>query len=122
MTRATLALVQSLANTAVRQNQKNKRYVFVTADSFIIDVYRAWHCHSALNFEPFVIRPVRHFAPLLNIANMADVEADSNEETREKRDIFPALQAAINPFLLTLNLSNRSVAVKKGAEPDEAGS
>lgn len=117
---ATLALVQSLANTAVRQNRKDRRYVFVTADSFIIDVYRAWHCHSALNFEPFVIRPVRHFAPLLNVANMADGNADSTDEMREKRDIFPALQAAINPFLLTLNLLNRGGA-SKTVDPDEEG-
>jgi hypothetical protein len=118
---ATLAQVQSLANTAVRQNA-SKRYVFVTADRFIIDVYRAWHCQFALDFEPFVIRPVRSFAPLLNVASMS-YPLDSADELTEKRNIFPALQAAINPFLLTLNLApiKKDTADSETASHDDVG-
>ena len=101
----TLALVQSLANTAARRGE-GRRFVLVTADSLLIDVYRSWHCFQAQEYEPFVIRPIRQFAPLLNIVDMTGGRSDGDVEARGKGDIFPALQAAIDPFLLNLNLSS----------------
>jgi hypothetical protein len=102
---ATLAVIQALANSAAKRGE-GKRFVLVTADSLLIDIYRDWHCHSALDFEPFIVRSVRQFAPLLNAVSMlATTEGAQAADTSERRDIFPALQAAIDPFLLSLNLS-----------------
>lgn len=98
-----LALLQALANSAARRGD-TRRYVLVTADSLVIDVYRYWHCYSALPFEPFIIRPIRHFAPLLNAASMTD-RVGELPGGHERRDIFPSLKAAIDPFLLSLNLA-----------------
>lgn len=98
----TIALVQTLANTAVRANM-SKRFVFVTADPVLIDAYRAWHCVDAEPNEPFVLRPVRHFAPLLNVGSMSSDDSTGGG-LREKHDIFPLLRQAMEPFLFKLNL------------------
>lgn len=109
---ATLATVQAIANSATRSGE-SRRFVFVTADNLLIDVYREWHCHLAMGFEPYVVRPVRHFAPLLNAANITDPRAPEDAEARERRDIFPALQQAINPFLSNLNLTPEQASDKR---------
>lgn len=109
-----IALVQALANTAARARQ-GRRFVFVTADPLLIDAYRAWHCTQADNYEPFILRPVRHFAPLLNITSMSRNGETDIRQSRAKEDIFPLLRAAIEPFLLKLNLGD-SVQRRPGHE------
>lgn len=100
----TLALVQTFANAAVESNQR--RFVFVTSDAVLIDAYREWHCTEALETEPFVVRSIRQYAPLLNIHDMGD--GDGSREIALKRDIFKSLRDAIEPLLLKLNLSATS--------------
>jgi hypothetical protein len=100
----TMALVQALANTTVRAGIP-RRFVLVTADPLLIDAYRAWHCREAEQVEPFVLRPVRHFAPLLNISSMSEGEERGKDEWKEKEDLFPLLREAIEPFLFKLNLA-----------------
>ncbi len=110
----TIARVQTLANTSVRGDRK-KRFVFVTADPVLIDVYRAWHCEEAEPNEPFVLRPVRHFAPLLNIRSMSAANGEASD-LHAKEEIFPLLRQAIVPFLFRLNL--RDMGVQTGHHED----
>ncbi len=106
----TLAYMQSLANAAVR-TKSEKRFVLVTSDTLILDVYRDWHCADAKAFEPFVLRTIRQYAPLLNVSAMSPEDRFKDEEWRLKEDIFPALKGAIAPFFLNLA---PSVSLAKG--------
>ena len=111
----TLALVQAYANAAVRRGE-NRRFVFVTADELLVDVYRAWHCNEASARDPFVLRTIRHYAPLLNVKDMADHASDAPKERNLKSEIFPSLRLAIEPFLLKLNISAPEESVRKSRE------
>ena len=87
------ALAQATYVSRARERHGEKT-VFVTGDALIYNAYRRWHINSKGN-EPFIVRRVKQYAPLLNIEDPV---------TGEQNDLWP-LERGVSSALRGFNIA-----------------
>jgi hypothetical protein len=74
-----------------------ERFVFVTGDRLLFDAYRRWHVEQQPG-EPFVLRRLLQFAPLINLN-------DTPNDISDARALFDRTRRAIEVPLIVFNLA-----------------
>jgi len=74
-----------------------ERIVLITGDSLLFDAYRSWYVDQPLG-EPFVLRRVSQFAPIINLN-------DARNDIVDRRELFRATREAVEAALFVFNLS-----------------
>ncbi len=79
---------------AARYNELGVRTVLVTGDTLMFDAYRRWYMSTDDDDEPFVLRRISQFVPLLNLHGMRRSSASALGA------IVDAVDIALTPFNL----------------------
>jgi hypothetical protein len=89
----------------------DERIVLVTGDSLLFDVYRSWYLDQPID-EPFILRRISQFAPIINLN-------DARSDIVDRRELFRETREAVEAALFVFNLSgsgNASDQLLKGRE------
>jgi hypothetical protein len=113
------ALIQTMRlDEAAREASQPTRYVLVTADRTLFDVYAKWFWGDDQKQTRFVLRHPLQYVPMLNIVDMPNgiERSDSFERTRNTLDTLLAPVRAVDPIRYPQSLSIHRALARVAAD------